>query len=93
MIKKIEKLHIIGGGAHNKVMNQLTANAIGIPVLAGPTEATAIGNIMMQAKALGEVNSLNEIRKIVKTSFEITEYKPSPDLDWETVFTRFEKLN
>lgn len=90
--KRIEKLHIIGGGAHNKEMNQLTADAIGISVFAGPTEATAIGNIMMQAKALGVVNSLNEIRKIVKNSFEITEYKPSPKLDWETVFTRFEKL-
>jgi rhamnulokinase len=90
--KKIEKLHIIGGGAHNKTVNQLTADAIGIPVLAGPTEATAIGNIMLQAKALGKVNSLKEIREIVQNSFEVTEYKPSPKLDWEAAYLKFEKL-
>lgn len=90
--KKIEKLHIIGGGAHNKTVNQLTADATGIPVLAGPTEATAIGNIMLQAKALGKVKSLAEIREIVQNSFEVTEYTPSPELDWESAYTRFARL-
>ncbi len=90
--KTIEKLHIIGGGAHNIIMNQLTADAIGIPVFAGPTEATAIGNIMLQAKALGKVKSLSEIREIVQNSFEVTEYKPSPKLDWEGAYKKFEKL-
>ncbi|NQU51143.1 MAG: rhamnulokinase, partial [Bacteroidetes bacterium] len=90
---RIEKLHIIGGGAHNKMMNQLTADAIGIPVFAGPTEATAIGNIMMQAKAMDAVNSLTEIRKVVRNSFEVTEYKSSPKLDWDAAYKRFEKLN
>lgn len=90
--KQIEKLHIIGGGAQNKMMNQLTADAIGIPVYAGPTEATAIGNIMMQAKASGAVKSLHEIRKVVKNSFEVTEYNPSPKLDWETAYLKFENL-
>lgn len=90
--KKIEKLHIIGGGAYNKMMNQLTANAIGIPVVAGPTEATAIGNIMLQAKALGAVDSLSEIREVVRDSFEATEYKPLPKLDWDTAFDTFKKL-
>lgn len=91
--KRIEKLHIIGGGAHNKMMNQLTADAIGIPVFAGPTEATAIGNIMMQAKAAGVVDSLGEIRKIVRNSFEVTEYQPLPKLDWKEAYQRFVKLN
>jgi rhamnulokinase len=90
--KRIEKLHIIGGGAHNTMMNQLTADATGIPVFAGPTEATAIGNILLQAKALGKVNSLAEIREIIRNSFEVTEYTPSPKLDWEAAFERFEKL-
>ncbi len=90
--KTIEKLHIIGGGAHNIIMNQLTADAIGIPVFAGPTEATAIGNIMLQAKALGKVKSLSEIREIVKNSFEVTEYRPSPKLDWESAYKNFENL-
>lgn len=90
---KIEKLHIIGGGANNKIMNQLTANATGIPVFAGPTEATAIGNIMLQVKALGLVKSLEEIREVVRNSFEVTEYKPLSDLDWEKAYLKFEKLN
>lgn len=90
--KPIEKLHIIGGGANNKMMNQLTADAIGIPVFAGPTEATAIGNLMMQAKASGAVQSLEEIREIIKNSFEIVEYSPSPKLDWETAYRKFEAL-
>ena len=89
---KIEKLHIIGGGAHNTMMNQLTADATGVPVYAGPTEATAIGNILLQAKALGRVKSLAEIREIVRNSFEVTEYKPSPKLDWEAAYVKFEKL-
>lgn len=91
--KPIEKLHIIGGGANNKMMNQLTANAIGIPVLAGPTEATATGNLLMQAKAVGAVKSLDQLREVVKNSFEVTEYKPSPKLDWEAAYKKFEALN
>lgn len=89
----IHKLHIIGGGANNKIMNQLIADALGISVLAGPTEATAIGNIMMQAKALGIVNSLSEIRKVIKNSFEVTEYLPSPTLNWKAAYAKFENLN
>ncbi|WP_346863168.1 rhamnulokinase [uncultured Draconibacterium sp.] len=91
--KPIDKLHIIGGGANNKMMNQLTADAIGIPVLAGPTEATATGNLMLQAKAVGAVHSLNEMREVIKNSFEIEEYLPSPQLDWEAAYKRFEVLN
>jgi len=90
--KPIEKLHIIGGGAHNTIVNQLTADALGIPVFAGPTEATAIGNIMLQAKALGKVKSLDEIREIVRNSFEVSEYLPSPKLDWESAYRKFETL-
>jgi rhamnulokinase len=91
--KKIDKLHIIGGGANNTMLNQLTADALGIPVFAGPTEATAIGNLMIQAKALGAVHSLSEIREVVKNSFALVEHLPDPKLDWETAFKRFEKLN
>ena len=89
----IEKLHIIGGGAHNKMMNQLTADGVGITVYAGPTEATAIGNLMMQAKAINAVKSLSEIREVILNSFEVTEYKPSPKLDWNTAYKKFVKLN
>ena len=89
---KIEKLHIIGGGAKNQMLNQLTADALGIPVFAGPVEATAIGNIMMQAKALGIVNDLAHIREIVRNSFEVVKYYPKPEPAWEKAFIRFEKL-
>lgn len=89
---KIERLHIIGGGAHNKMMNQLTADALGIPVFAGPAEATAIGNVMIQARALGAVGSLDEIRKVVRDSFEVMEYQPLHTLDWESAYERFKAL-
>jgi rhamnulokinase len=72
----IEKLHIIGGGAQNDLMNQMTANALGIPVIAGPSEATAIGNCMMQAKAAGLVKDRWEIRRIVAKSFHVKTFVP-----------------
>ncbi|MDR2918376.1 MAG: rhamnulokinase [Tannerella sp.] len=72
----IEKLHIIGGGSQNALLNQYTANAIGMPVVAGPSEATAIGNCMMQAKAAGLVADRWEIRKIVAKSFPTLTYLP-----------------
>jgi len=90
--KKIECLHIIGGGAHNKMMNQLTADALGIPVYAGPTEATAIGNLMIQARAMGSVSLLDEIRTVVRNSFELNEYLPNPKLDWDSAYLKFRKL-
>ncbi len=74
--KKIEKLHIIGGGSKNSLLCQLTANVLRIKVIAGPVEATAIGNVMMQAYASGLIKDLKELRKIVKNSFEIVEYSP-----------------
>jgi rhamnulokinase len=87
--KKIEKLHIIGGGAHNEMLNQFTANATGIEIVAGPTEATAIGNILMQAKAVGAVDSLSEIREIVRNSFEVRSFFPESNAVWEEAYERF----
>jgi len=72
----IEKLHVIGGGSQNALLNQLTAEAIQKPVLAGPSEATAIGNCMMQAKAAGLVADRWAIRRIVAKSFPVKEYQP-----------------
>ena len=74
---KIEKLHIIGGGSANGLLNQWTADAIGIPVVAGPTEATAIGNIMVQAKAAGLVKDRWEMRRMIANAFEVKTYNPS----------------
>lgn len=72
----IEKLYIIGGGCRNTLLNQLTANATGIPVSAGPVEATAIGNILMQAKAMGDVKDVDEIKNILTKSIEPRIYMP-----------------
>ena len=73
---KIEKLHIIGGGSANELLNQWTADAIGIPVVAGPTEATAIGNVMVQAKAAGLVADRWEMRKMIASTFTLKTYTP-----------------
>jgi rhamnulokinase len=69
-------LHIVGGGCQNHLLNQMTADACGIPVLAGPVEATAIGNILMQLIAHREVNDIKEARQLVQQSFSITRYAP-----------------
>jgi rhamnulokinase len=85
----IEKLHVIGGGSKNPLLNQWTANAIGIPVLAGPSEATAIGNIMIQAKAAGCVDSLSEMRQIIRDSIQIEEFLPENSCEWEAAYLKF----
>ena len=72
----VKQLHIIGGGCQNRLLNQLTANALGIPVYAGPVEATAIGNILVQAKAQGEVDSWEELKEIIINSVEPQVYYP-----------------
>lgn len=75
---KIEKLHVIGGGSANELLNQWTADAIGIPVVAGPTEATAIGNLMVQAKAAGLVKDRWEMRQMIAKAFEMKTFTPAP---------------
>ena len=72
----IERLHVIGGGSKNQLLNQFTADAIGIPVVAGPSEATAIGNCMMQAKAAGLVADLWEMRKFIAEAFRPEVFLP-----------------
>jgi len=88
----IEVINIIGGGANNHFLNQLTADATGLRVVAGPTEATAIGNIMIQAKALGYVGSLNEIRQIIADSFELVNFIPSEELDWDEAYNKYLRI-
>ncbi len=88
----IERIHIIGGGANNDLLCQYSANALGLPVIAGPTEATAIGNIMIQAKSMNTVASLDEIRSMVGRSFETKTFEPNDSLVWKTQFERFCRL-
>ena len=81
----IEKLHVIGGGSQNKLLNQMTADATGIPVVAGPSEATAIGNLMIQAKGLGVVDSLQEMRKIIRNSISPEIFYPKETEVWNKI--------
>ena len=79
----IEIMHIVGGGIQNELLCQFTANALGKKVITGPIEATASGNILMQAKATGQIKTLSEARKIVRNSFEVKEYQPQDAQVWE----------
>ena len=73
---EIKTLHVIGGGAQNDLLNQMTSDACGIPVVAGPSEATALGNVMVQARAAGLVGSLGEMRRYILRSIETKRYEP-----------------
>jgi len=88
----IERIHIIGGGAKNRLLCQFTANATSRPVFAGPSEAAAIGNILYQAKALGHIRSLREIRDIIRNSFPLKIYQPENVRVWEEAYLSFSEL-
>ncbi|MBQ5761474.1 MAG: rhamnulokinase [Clostridia bacterium] len=89
---KIPALHIVGGGCKNKVLSQFTANAINRPVYAGPIEATAVGNLVTQLIAMGEIKDLAEARDVVRNSFPIEEYVPADVEAWEDAYNRYKKL-
>ena len=88
----INKIHIIGGGVKNRLLCQFTADATGLPVYAGPSEATAVGNIMIQALSKGCVRSLAQMREIIRNSFETVVYEPSQVQDWEAAFGHFKNI-
>ena len=82
-------LHIIGGGSLNKYLNQFTANSLGVDVLAGPQEGTAIGNIMLQAKAAGEVKDIWEMRQIIANSLDLKHYAPEDKEAWDKGYEKY----
>ena len=86
---KLETLHIIGGGSLNKYLNQFTANATGATVLAGPQEGTAIGNIMLQAKAAGLVSDIWEMRSIIANGIELMKYVPEDKAIWDAAYDKY----
>lgn len=86
--KTIDCLRIVGGGIQNELLCQFTANAVAKRVIAGPAEATAAGNILMQAKATGQINTLAQARKIVRNSFELKEYQPQDVPLWEQQYKK-----
>jgi len=85
-------VHIIGGGSRNDLLNQFAANAIGVPVVAGPTEATAVGNTMVQALGMGVIKSLHDAMPIIKKAFPIKVYNPQDIRSWDKVFQQFQRF-
>jgi len=84
----VDVLHIVGGGIQNELLCQFTANAIGRKVITGPIEATASGNILMQAKAAGQVKSIDQAREVIRNSFELKEYQPQDTGLWEKQYKK-----
>lgn len=87
--RKIDIIHMVGGGIKDNLLCQLTANATGRKVVAGPVEATAIGNILVQALALGEIRDIAHGREVVRNSFEVVEYLPQDVQKWEESYGKF----
>jgi rhamnulokinase len=92
ILGKIERLHIVGGGSQSVLLNQFAANAVKIPVLAGPTECAALGNILIQAITLGHLPSHAAAREVVRNSFELKTFTPQDGAAWDAAAARFEKL-
>jgi rhamnulokinase len=90
--RTLNRLHIVGGGSQSKLLNQAAADAVGCTVIAGPVEATAIGNVLVQAIALKDIESLAALRRTVRDSFPVTTYKPRDRQAWEEAFGRFQQL-
>ena len=89
---RIETIHIVGGGTQNRLLCQMAADACNRRVVAGPVEATAIGNVMMQAVADGAVGSIAQAREIIRTSFAVQEYRPKLPQAWSDAYARFQRL-
>jgi rhamnulokinase len=86
---KIEIIHIVGGGTQNELLNQMTADVCGRPVIAGPVEAAAIGNVLVQAMAIGRIKSLAEAREIVRMNFDVKRYEPANSGKWDAAYRRY----
>jgi rhamnulokinase len=89
---QIDSLHIVGGGSQSKLLNQFSADATGLPVLAGPVEATALGNVLIQAVTDGELASLSEMRQIIRNSFSIERFEPIRSDQWMAALERYRSI-
>ncbi|MDD4870487.1 MAG: rhamnulokinase [Kiritimatiellae bacterium] len=85
-------VHIVGGGSKNVMLNQFVADAMGLPVVAGPEEGTAVGNLMVQAMGLGIIKSMKEALPIIKQAFPLKEYTPRDTVSWNKAYERFRKI-
>jgi rhamnulokinase len=90
--RKVAAIHIVGGGSQNELLNQMTADACNRPVVAGPVEATAIGNILVQAMATGDIKSLAEARGVVLKSFDVKRHQPREVAKWEKAYKQFKEM-
>jgi rhamnulokinase len=90
--RRLSTIHVVGGGSRNQVLNQFTADATGRRVAAGPSEATAAGNILIQAIGAGQLSGLVEARQVVKASFPVEVVEPKPGAGWDEAYAKFCKL-
>ena len=90
--RRTQVIHVVGGGARNRLLCQFTADATGRTVVAGPAEATAVGNILVQAMARGHLSGLAEAREMVGRSFDLQTYYPRRTADWDDAYQRFMRL-
>ena len=88
----LEKLNVIGGGSQNIKLSQYTCNAVGVPVITGPVEGTALGNVMLQAKASGLVSNINQMRKIIANSVDIHHYTPEDSKLWDYGYEIYKRV-
>jgi rhamnulokinase len=87
--REVAVVHVVGGGAHNDLLCRLTADACGLPVLAGPTEAAALGNVLVQARALGaDLPDLAAMRALVRRTHDVRRHEPDLGLDWDAAQRR-----
>jgi sugar (pentulose or hexulose) kinase len=90
--RRLEPLHIVGGGAQSRLLSRFTADATGRVVITGPVEATAAGNILVQAVASGHLGSLSEARALVRDSFEVVTFEPGQRTGWDNAYHRLKEL-
>jgi rhamnulokinase len=88
----VDVIHIVGGGAQNPLLNQMTADATHRPVLAGPTEATTLGNALVQLIARGELRDLAQAREVVRATHPPTRYEPRDGARWDEAYAKFVSL-
>jgi sugar (pentulose or hexulose) kinase len=88
--RRIEVIHIVGGGSRNALLNQFVADCTGRTVIAGPAEATAVGNLLVQAMAAGELGTPDDIRAVVRASFSPLRFEPRLQEGWGVAYERYQ---
>lgn len=91
--RPVEALHVIGGGSRNDLLNQWTANAVTLPVIAGPSEATGIGNVMMQALAAGAAADITSMRRLINRSIPLKTFLPEDAEVWDAAYLHYKQIN